>query len=168
MKKVFFIAAVALMGLTACSTLTGTTSPSSSTANAATGATTVTNATNNDGQAAGAALRALYAQYKTDGKFDYTNLNNAMNAIQLVKSCQNLKSNAKDGSYWKNFATGLILGSDGLVTDKISNTVTEQLNTLAEKVDSSKIEAASNSAISAIQTAGETASSISNILSLFK
>ena len=169
MKKVILVAAVALLGLTACSTLTGTTpSTSSSTTNAFTGATTMTGVNQNDGQAAGAALRALYAQYKADGKYDYTNLNNAMNAIQLVKSCQNLKNNAKDSDYWKSFATGLILGSNNLVTEKISDTVTEQLNTLVQNVDTSKMESASNSTISAIQSASETASSISNILSLFK
>ena len=105
MKKVILIAAVALMGLTACSTLTGTTTGSTTPTTTSTTAT----GTTNDGQTAGAALRALYTQYKADGKYDYTNLNNAINAIQLVQACQNLKSNVKDGDYWKNFASGLIL-----------------------------------------------------------
>ncbi len=164
MKKVILIAAVALIGLTACSTLTGTTTGSTTSTTTSTTAT----GTTNDGQTAGAALRALYTQYKADGKYDYTNLNNAINAIQLVQACQNLKSNVKDGDYWKNFASGLILGSDGLVTEKISNTVTEQLSTMVESVDTSKLESASTSTVAAIQSASETASAISNILSLFK
>ncbi len=128
--------------------------------------TTVT--TPSDGQAAGAALKALYAQYKADGKFDAGNINNIMNTVSLINSCKNLKSSIKDGEYWKSFCSGLILGSDNLVTENIADNVTTQLSTLIENVDTSKLESASNNTLAAAQTVGQSANAISNILALFK
>ena len=153
---------VALLVLSSCSALKGTSS------NANTVASAVSSATSSDGMAAGQALSAIYKQYKADGKYDYTNLNNALNTIKLLQSCQNLKSNAKNSTYWKNFAAGLVLGSNNLVTDQLSGTVTNSLNSLVSNVDTQKLQSAGQNATDAINTAKQTASSISNILSLFK
>ena len=162
MKKVFLASLVALLVLSSCSALKGTSS------NANTVASAVSSATSSDGMAAGQALSAIYKQYKADGKYDYTNLNNALNTIKLLQSCQNLKSNAKNSTYWKNFAAGLVLGSNNLVTDQLSGTVTNSLNSLVSNVDTQKLQSAGQNATDAINTAKQTASSISNILSLFK
>jgi hypothetical protein len=162
MKKVLFVSLVALLVLSSCSALKGT----SSSANPVVSA--VSSATSSDGMAAGQALNAIYKQYKADGKYDYTNLNNELNTIKLLQSCQNLKSNAKNSTYWKNFAAGLVLGSNNLVTDQLSGTVTNSLNSLVSNVDTQKLQSAGQNATDAISTAKQTASSISNILSLFK
>ncbi|MBR1516109.1 MAG: hypothetical protein IJ621_05125 [Paludibacteraceae bacterium] len=162
MKKVLLASLVALLVLSSCSALKGTSS------NANPVASTVSSATSSDGMAAGQALNAIYKQYKADGKYDYTNLNNALNTIKLLQSCQNLKSNAKNSTYWKNFAAGLVLGSNNLVTDQLSGTVTNSLNSLVSNVDTQKLQSAGQNATDAINTAKQTASSISNILSLFK
>ncbi|MBQ7697179.1 MAG: hypothetical protein IJT35_01170 [Paludibacteraceae bacterium] len=162
MKKVLLASLVALLVLSSCSALKGTSS------NANTVASAVSSATSSDGMAAGQALSAIYKQYKADGKYDYTNLNNALNTIKLLQSCQNLKSNAKNSTYWKNFAAGLVLGSNNLVTDQLSGTVTNSLNSLVSNVDTQKLQSAGQNATDAISTAKQTASSISNILSLFK
>ncbi len=162
MKKVLFVSLIALLVLSSCSAIQGTSSSSagSSVATAA--------STSNDGVDAGRALNALYNQYKKDGKYDYTNLNNALNTIQLLQSCQGLKTNAKNSEYWKNFATGLVLGSNNLVTDQLAGTVTNSLGNMVSNVDTEKLKSAKNNTLEAIGTAQQTASSISNILSLFK
>ena len=165
MKKVLYSSLAALLILSNCSALKITSSNANSVASAA---SAVASATSNDGMAAGRALNALYKQYKADGKYDYTNLNNALNTIQLLQSCQNLKYNAKNSSYWKNFAAGLVLGSNNLVTDQLSGVVTNSLNNLVSNVDTQKLQSAGQNATDAINTAKQTASSISNILSLFK
>lgn len=162
MKKVLLVSLVALLVLSSCSALKGTSSSANPVASA------VSSATSSDGMAAGQALNAIYKQYKADGKYDYTNLNNALNTIKLLQSCQNLKSNAKNSTYWKNFAAGLVLGSNNLVTDQLSGTVTNSLNNLVSNVDTQKLQSAGQNATDAINTAKQTASSISNILSLFK
>ena len=162
MKKVLLASLIATLVLSSCSALKGTSSSVNQVASS------VASATSSDGMNAGRALSALYKQYKADGKYDYTNLNNALNTIQLLQSCQNLKSNAKNSTYWKNFAAGLILGSNNLVTDQTSSMITNSLNNLVSNVDTQKLQAAEQNTVNAINTAKSTASSISNILALFK
>ncbi len=112
---------------------------------AATTETTATTATTNvDGVSAGKALRSLYTNYKAAGKFDYSDLSNIMNTISLVNSCKNLKANLADKTYWSGFAEGLISGSENLVTEKISDQVTNQLSNIVSQVDTEKLESASD------------------------
>ena len=86
MKKVILMAAVIMM--TGCGFMQNSTT--NNTANqqpaANTQQTTQTgNAAMTAGQGAGNALLALYKQYKADGnKYDYKNLQNAMNTITLI------------------------------------------------------------------------------------
>ena len=119
------------------------------------------------GQSAGNALKNIYAQYKADGKYDASNINNIINTLTLVNNCQGLKNNAKNSDYWKNFASGLILGSDMLVNTANVNKVTDGLQSMVNSVDTSKLQAAANDANAAATNAMATANSISNILSLF-
>lgn len=140
-----------------------------------------------NGQAAGAALKALYGQYKADGKVDMSNLNNIINLATLANNIKQLKGQTDKSAFYKDFAAGLITGSNNLVTSKNSNSVMSGLTNLVSNVDMSslteKANAASSTAASAvtnilsgasskadtaIDNANEIASSVTNILNLFK
>lgn len=94
------------------------------------------------GQASGAALKSLYSQYQTDGQIDITNLNNIIMLAQLSNGIQGLKDVDDKSQFYNDFAQGLILGSDRLVTKNTANTVTNTLQTLVSGTDLSSIAAA--------------------------
>ena len=104
------------------------------------GANNQTGATN--GQASGMALKSLYNQYQTDGKVDVSNLNNIIMLAQLTNGIQGLKGVDDKSEFYNDFAKGLILGSDHLVTKNTASTVTNTLQTLASGTDLSTIAAA--------------------------
>ena len=142
--------------------------------------TTVENvsAATSNGKQAGAALKSLYTQYKADGKMDMSNLTNIMNLATLANNVQGNKT-----AFYKDFASGLILGSGNLVTQVNSEAVVEGLTGLVENVDlsalttsatsaaekaASAITVASGKAGTAVENATEIAESVSSILNLFK
>ena len=148
--------------------------------------TTTTTATTN-GQAAGAALKALYTQYKADGKLNMGNLTNLMNLTTLATNVQGLKGQSDKGTFYKDFASGLVLGSSNLVTSTNSTSVMSGLTNLVENVDLSgltasaeekaqsaastlteKLAGASDKANTAVENATEIAGAVTNILNLFK
>ena len=94
------------------------------------------------GQASGAALKSLYSQYKTDGQIDVTNLSNIIMLSQLANGIQGLKGVDDKSAFYTDFAAGLILGSDNLVTKQTANPVTSTLQTLASGTDLSTLAAA--------------------------
>ena len=94
------------------------------------------------GQASGAALKSLYSQYKTDGQIDVTNLSNIVMLSQLANGIQGLKGVDDKSAFYTDFAAGLILGSDNLVTKQTANPVTSTLQTLASGTDLSTLAAA--------------------------
>ena len=136
-----------------------------------------------NGQAAGAALKALYGQYKADGKVDMSNLNNIINLATLANNIKQLKGQTDKSAFYKDFAAGLITGSNNLVTSKNSTSVMSGLTNLVNNVDlsgltskaadasstvSNALSGASSKANTAIDNANEIASSVTNILNLFK
>lgn len=130
------------------------------------------NAAMSAGQGAGNALLALYNQYKADGKYDYKNLQNAMNTVTLVANCEGLKDNYKDKTYLTEFGKGLIASSLGLITQNNVTTVTNSLVDMVKNSEtvqnvSSQAQNTANQAASYAGTAAQYASSISNLLSLF-
>ena len=144
--------------------------------------TAVTAATTN-GQAAGAALKALYSQYKADGKLDMGNLTNLMNLATLATNVQGLKGQTDKGSFYKDFASGLVLGSNNLVNSTNSTSIMSGLQNLVNNVDLSgltakaedgkaalteKLTSASAKATTAVENANEIAGAVTNILNLFK
>lgn len=160
----------------------GTSTETTTTPATETPAETVTAATAN-GKAAGGALRALYTQYKADGKMDMANLTNLMNLATLASNVQNLKGQTSKGAFYKDFAAGLVLGSNNLVTTENSNSVMNGLQNLVNNVDLSsltqkaestasnvneKISDASAKATVAAQNASEIATAVTNILDIFK
>ena len=95
-----------------------------------------------NGQTSGAALKSLYSQYKTDGKVDLANLNNVISMAQLVNGIQGLKNVDDKSKFYGDFAAGLILGSNNLVTQQTSNPVTSTLQGLVQGTDLTAIAAA--------------------------
>lgn len=145
--------------------------------------TTTESAGTTNGKAAGSALKSLYTQYKADGKLDMSNLNNIMNAATLASNVKGLKEQTDKTTFYKDFASGLILGSDKLVSETNVSSVMSGLTSLATDVDLSSLTsaattAATNAATSALSNAAtsaankvvdsETTSAISSILSLLE
>lgn len=114
--KSFLVVAVACMFMSSCALL-------------GMGGATASGSVN--GQASGAALKSLYSQYKTDGKVDMGNLTNIMNIVALTNGIQGLKGLDDKSSFYSDFATGLILGSQNLVTQQTAKPVTNTLGSLA-------------------------------------
>ena len=113
-----FAAAAALMLATSCGILGGSSTTATPTSN---------------GQASGAALRNLYTQYKADGKMDMTNISNILNLATLSQAVTELKDagTVDKSDYIKEFATGLILGSNNLVNQTNSTPVVSNLTNIA-------------------------------------
>ena len=161
----------------------GTTTETTATeASATTAAETASTATV-DGKAAGVALRALFTQYKADGKFDMGNLNNLLNLTSLANNIQGLKGQTNKGAFYKDFASGLVMGSNNLVTEQNTTSVMDGLTNLVNNVDLSgltqkaeetqatvaeKVASATTKANTAVTNATEIASAVTNILNIFK
>ena len=107
------------------------------------------------GQASGAALKSLYSQYQTDGQIDITNLNNIIMLAQLSNGIQGLKDVDDKSEFYNQFAQGLILGSDRLVTKNTASTVTNTLQSLASSTDLSTIAAAGVLAVAGAEQTGQ-------------
>ena len=167
MKKSILLA-VAVAMLTGCGFMkNGASAPATTTTT-----TTTTNSALTSGQGAGTALQALYAQYKADGKYDYTNMQNAMNTISLLSSCQGLKENYKNTTYLKDFGKGMIATSLGLVNQNNVQTVTNSLVDMVKNNENvqaatTQTQNAANTTAGYLNTASQYAGSISNLLSLF-
>ncbi len=172
MKKIMIFVAAAMM-MTGCGMLKNNASSNTTTTTTPAATTGTTVNAQNAGQGAGNALLALYNQYKADGnKFDYKNMQNALNTVTLIANCEGLKSNYKDKTYLKDFGKGLIASSLGLVTQNNVETVT---NSLVDMVKSSETvqntaTAAKNTANTAAgyaNTAAQYAGALSTLLSAF-
>lgn len=160
----------------------GTSTETTTTTTTATPAETATAATSN-GQAAGVALKSLFTQYKADGKLDMGNLNNLMNLAALATNVQGLKGQTDKTTFYKDFASGLVLGSNNLVNSANSTSIMSGLQNLVNNVDLSgltqkaettkenlteKLTDASSKANTAVANATEIAGAVTNILNLFK
>lgn len=184
MKKVFTIALVVSAFLMAETTIEAQTLKNLL-KKATSEVTTVekVSAATSNGKQAGAALKSLYTQYKADGKMDMSNLTNIMNLATLANNVQGLKGQDNKTAFYKDFASGLILGSGNLVTQVNSAAVVEGLTGLVENVDlsaltttatsatekaASALSVASGKAGTAVENATEIAESVSSILNLFK
>ena len=122
------------------------------------GAGSSTETPTGSGQASGAALRNLYTQYKADGnKVDMTNLNNILNLATLSQAITELKDAGKvdKSDYVREFATGLILGSNNLVNQTNSTPVVSNLTNIAG-IDLSSVTSAATALIANGITAAAT------------
>ena len=175
MKKIFLVAAVAMM-VAGCGFMKNSTSSNAQTTTqttTTTNASTDTNAAMTAGQGAGNALMNLYKQYKADGnKYDYKNMQNALNAVTLVANCEGLKDNFKNTTYLKEFGKGLVASSLGLVTQDNVQTVTNSLVDMVKNSDtvqnaSQTLQNSANTAASYANTASQYAGAISTLLGAF-
>lgn len=175
MRKIFLMAAVAMM-VAGCGFMKNSTS-SNTTAQPAAQPTTTTaqngNAAISAGQGAGNALLNLYNQYKADGnKYDYKNMQNVLNTVTLVANCEGLKDNYKNTTYLKEFGKGLVASSLGLVTQDNVEAVT---NSLVDMVKNSETvqnatqtaQNTANTAAGYANTAAQYAGALSMLLGMF-
>lgn len=166
MKKILFLVAASFM-LASCGMMQNTATGTQSSAVSSNQSTAIT-----AGQSAGTALQALYTQYKADGKYDYTNMQNIMNTVTLIGNCEGLKQNYKEQGYLSDFGKGMIIGSLGLVTQNNVETVTSNLYEMvkdSEPVQENKaqIQSGLNTAATYANTAAQYAGAIGSLLSIF-
>ena len=136
-----------------------------------------------NGKTAGVALRALFTQYKADGKLDMSNVNNLLNLTALANNIKGLKGQTNKAAFYKDFASGLVSGSNNLVTTENSTSVVDGLKNLVENVDlsaltqkaestattvSDKVATATEKANTAASNVNEIATAVTNILDIFK
>lgn len=170
MKKIMLFVAAAML-MAGCGMMKN--GSSSNTSSQATTTTTSQTTAIGAGQGAGNALLNLYNQYKADGnKYDYKNMQNALNTITLLANCEGLKDNYKDKTYLKEFGKGMVASSLGLVTQ---NNVESVTNSLVDMVKSSETvqetktqtQSAANTAAGYVNTAAQYAGALSTLLSAF-
>ncbi len=157
-SKVIACVAVALV-FGACGSLLSSVSSSSSSA---------ASASYTAGQSSGTALKALYAQYQADGKVDMANVQNLVNIVSLVNNVKTVKDAEKSSGAYTDFVQGMVSGSSNLVNEVNAETVMNGLTSALSSVDTSKIDTAVEKGTSAVQSASAIATSVSEILSLFK
>lgn len=87
------------------------------------------------GQAAGAAVKAMYSEYKTTGKIDLTSPTNLLNITKLTTGIQGLKGKSARSTFYKDFAKGLVVGSESLIPTTKSTEATSTLSNLANKLN---------------------------------
>lgn len=80
------------------------------------------------GESCGKAIKALYTQYKEDGKLDFSNASNLINAAALANSVSKIKGQDKDTDFYKEFAAGVVSGSMQMVSDSNVNDVISALS----------------------------------------
>ena len=126
-----------------------------------------------NGQAAGAALKALYAQYKADGnKLNMSNLQNILNLTTLATNVQGLKGITNKTDFYRDFAAGLVMGSNNLVSQNNSTSIMSGLQNLVNNVDLSALQGKAGNAAAkgteVLENATTIANSGSSILKIFK
>ena len=174
MKKIFLMAAAVMM-MTGCGFLKNSTSSNQTTTTTTTTTTTSTdtNAAMTAGQGAGNALMNLYKQYKADGnKYDYKNMQNALNTVTLIANCEGLKDNYKNTTYLKEFGKGMVASSLGLVTQDNVETVTNSLVDMVKNSDTVQnatqtLQNSANTAAGYANTASQYAGALSTLLGAF-
>lgn len=167
MKKIIlFITAAVLMS--ACGFMQNSTSTNAP-ANSVQSSQTAVGA----GQGAGNALLNLYNQFKADGnKFDYKNMQNALNTVTLLANCEGLKTNYNDKEYLKDFGKGMVASSLGLVTQNNVESVTNSLVNMVKNSETvqdtkSNVKDGANTAAEYVNTAAQYAGTLSTLLSAF-
>jgi hypothetical protein len=120
------------------------------------------------GQQSGVALKALYNQYKADGKLDFSNLSNVANILNISAQVQKLTQADKDSVSYTDFSRGLIEGSVNLVNELNAEQVTETLVSKLGNIDTTKLNETADKAQTAVSNVSSAASSIMDVLSLFK
>lgn len=123
----------------------------------------------NAGNQSGVALKALYNQYKADGKLDLSNLSNVANIMNVAAQAQQIKNAEKGSVNYTDFSKGLVEGATGLISDVNADAVVDGLKqAVASKVDTEKVTEATDKAQTAATNISQTATSIMEVIKLFK
>ncbi|MBR6354344.1 MAG: hypothetical protein IKS01_01030 [Paludibacteraceae bacterium] len=173
MKNIaLLILAAALLG--SCGMMNNSAASSSS---AATSSTSQSLNPSQAGSQAGSALAAIYKQYKAEGTYNVKNPTNIANLMLLLSNCKDLTTEYKNKDYLTSFGTGLIAGSAGLVVEQNAAQVTDYLyqaaSTAAQTVGqgtrtgTEQAESTISKIGNGLQTASQTAGTISSLMSLF-
>ena len=96
------------------------------------------------------------------------NVQNLVNIVSLVNNVKTVKDAEKSSGAYTDFVQGLVSGSSNLVNELNAETVMNGLTSALSSVDTSKIDTAVEKGTSAVQSASAIATSVSEILSLFK
>ena len=140
-----------------------------------------TSTASKSGHSSGVALRNLYSSYKESGSLDMTNMSTMLQLATLVNGVQSLKTTTDKSSFYTDFASGLIIGSNNLVNQSNSTNVMNTLTTMSNLDLSATTSAASNAAnnatqqvtpalsniVTASENVGQAVSSLNSIFSLF-
>jgi hypothetical protein len=84
----------------------------------------------NSGSAAGSSLLGLYSQYKSTGKIDFQSANTYLQLLTLATNVQTIKANAKNTTFYSQFAQGAIFGSQQKVNNNNVGSVISALTGL--------------------------------------
>ena len=163
MKRLSFIFALAIAAFLSSQTVAEAQNLKNLFKQATSSTTTTESAGTTTGKAAGSALKSLYTQYKADGKLDMTNLNNILNLTTLSNNIKDLKGMSNKSAFYKDFATGLIKGSDSLVNKSNSTSVMNGLTNLVNNVDLSGLTTTTETATETVTSAATSA--LSSLLS---
>ncbi len=165
-KQIIALTAVAALLLSSCGMLKGnsTSAQSSTTTSSASAATTDAAQM---GKNAGSALDYLAAQYKSAGKLDMTNMMNIANMLNLVGAAQQVYQNKSDKTYRQGFVKGLIANSIN-IDQYNADSVTDKLQSLAENTNVDKLSSAMQKGQATASEVENVASSVTNIIKLFK
>ncbi|MBQ9338731.1 MAG: hypothetical protein IJS13_00175 [Paludibacteraceae bacterium] len=165
-KQIIALTAVVALLLSSCGMLKGnsTSAQSSTTTSSASAATTDAAQM---GKNAGSALDYLAAQYKSAGKLDMTNMMNIANMLNLVGAAQQVYQNKSDKTYRQGFVKGLIANSIN-IDQYNADSVTDKLQSLAENTNVDKLSSAMQKGQATASEVENVASSVTNIIKLFK
>lgn len=120
------------------------------------------------GQTTGAAVKSLYEDYKKVGKIDLNNPNTILNVTKLATGIQGLKGQSDKSKFYKDFAKGLVLGSNSLISTATSSAATSTLAGLANNLDFGALLGKDTPKEEKTQSQQEVISGVSKLFSLFK
>ena len=126
MKKLSFVAVLTVIILfVSCGTINnGATTSTTNTSGISTTSQAYTS-----GRGFGTSLTALYNSYKTAGKLNLNDATNLLNLASLATYASAIKGNAKNTTFYKEFAAGAVASSNLITTNNIASIISSVINT---------------------------------------
>ncbi|MBO4580686.1 MAG: hypothetical protein J5701_00165 [Bacteroidales bacterium] len=124
MKKLSIVAALtAIILLVSCGTMNNGTTTSS------TSGISTTSAAFTSGKGFGTSLTALYNSYKSAGKLNLNDATNLLNLASLATYASAIKGNAKNTTFYKEFAAGAVASSNLITANNVASIISSVINT---------------------------------------
>ena len=115
MKKLSIVAALtAIILLVSCGTMNNG---------------TTTSAAFTSGKGFGTSLTALYNSYKSAGKLNLNDATNLLNLASLATYASAIKGNAKNTTFYKEFAAGAVASSNLITANNVASIISSVINT---------------------------------------